>query len=87
MEELTREVEALDELLPPVSRCAACDAVLPECECPSGDADFDLEPAPRCGPDQAKKVKNEGASDGESQQTRNKKSANAIAHISCPPGT
>ena len=29
LEELTREVEALDELLPRVSCCAACDAVLP----------------------------------------------------------
>ena len=48
LEELVREVEALDELLPTVSRCAACDAVLPECECPRGDADFDPEPQDRC---------------------------------------
>ena len=48
LEELTREVEALDELLPPVSCCAACDDVLPPCECPSDEDDLDLEPQARC---------------------------------------
>ena len=35
LEELTREVEALDELLPQ-RRCARCDEVLPPCVCGAG---------------------------------------------------